>query len=297
MNGFINVLKPPGMTSHDVISFLRRTLGTKKIGHAGTLDPQAAGVLPVCVGQATRLVEHLSILNKEYLCRMTLGVISDTQDAWGTPIEYHDASAVTLNDIQRVLPLFSGEITQTVPMYSAVKKGGVPLYKLARQGKTAEPILRQVSIDSLTLLEFQSPELALLVDCSKGTYIRTLCHDIGHALGTGAVMSFLLRTRVGSFHLEDSLTLEEIAQLKERAIEQVNNKYLGLTCITLPDEEINQLKKGQSITYHESTDGQTELESTLAILDRLGQLHILAILTHSDNAKYQLKPKKVFNLE
>ena len=307
MNGFINVLKPPGMTSHDVIYFLRRELGIKKIGHAGTLDPQAAGVLPICIGQATRLVEHLNIKDKEYLCRMRLGVSSTTQDAWGSAIEYKDPTHITLTDIKNILPLFRGEIRQTVPMYSAVKMGGVPLYKLARQGKTAEPIERKVIINKLRLLEFYTPELTLLVECSKGTYIRTLCHDIGQSLSTGGIMSFLLRTRVGSFDLQDSLTLEEVARLKAAAILPMQNSILGMDGIVLTDDDLKLLRQGQRINFKNnyadqiktvvSKDTTTENDRNLAILDHFGMIQALAILITDANNTFSIKPKKVFNLE
>ncbi len=306
MNGFINVLKPPGMTSHDVISFLRRELGTKKIGHAGTLDPQAAGVLPVCVGQATRLVEYLSIADKEYLCRLKLGYTSTTQDAWGSIVEQKDPSQITLTDIENILPLFRGEITQIVPMYSAVKIGGVPLYKLARQGKTAEQVERNVIIYNLSLLEYRPPEVTMLVKCSKGTYIRTLCHDIGQRLGTGGMMSFLLRTRVGLFDLENSVTLEEIARTKAGVILPVHDNLLGLQSIILTENDLKLLRQGQRVVLRSEYIDQlkttadqlnaAESGQSYAIMDYSGKLQVLAIIIRNENT-FSLKPKKVFDME
>jgi len=155
MNGVINVLKPPGMTSHDVISFLRRELHEKKIGHAGTLDPQAAGVLPVCVGQATRLVEYLSDATKEYLCHVTFGVTTTTQDAWGEVTSSQRSDDLELERIEEVIPSFLGEITQITPAYSAVKVKGIPLYKLARQGQEIEIIPRQVNIQYIQVGKYK----------------------------------------------------------------------------------------------------------------------------------------------
>lgn len=292
MHGIINVLKPPGMTSHDVISFLRKTLGEKKIGHAGTLDPEAAGVLPVCVGQATRLVDYLSLSDKEYICQLTLGLSTDTQDAWGQKIEAKDAKNISRGILETVLVDFIGDITQETPMYSAVKVDGVPMYKLARQGKTVEPKIRKIRINYLDLLDFKDRKASLKVGCSKGTYIRTLCKDIGDCLGVGGHMSFLVRTKVGSFHIDDSLTIEEIAEVKAKAVLPAELCLEGLPKVILEDIEIKLLKNGRIIQYE-----YQNIESIVAILDNAGKLHVLAeIITDSAKTKW-LKPKRVFNLE
>lgn len=293
MNGVINVLKPPGMTSHDVVSFLRRELGEKRIGHAGTLDPQAAGVLPVCVGQATRLVEYLSDANKEYICQATFGLSTTTQDAWGEVVERREATNLTLAAIDEILPSFRGEITQITPAYSAVKRNGVPLYKLARQGKEVEAIPRQVQINNLRIIAFKAPVLSLLVECSKGTYIRALCHDLGQELGLGAHMSFLLRTRVGDFRLENSLTVEEISSLKERALLPLEYCVRDLAKITLSLEEIKCLRFGQSI---KTDDILSKTESIVAVFDEGNRLQAIAEVRGSGPI-YYLKPKKVINME
>jgi tRNA pseudouridine55 synthase len=214
MNGIINVLKPPGMTSHDVVSFLRRQFKIKRIGHTGTLDPQAAGVLPVCIGQATRLADFLSAKEKEYMCRMRLGIKTTTQDAWGKVIESTDTSLIQREIIDKSIASLRGCIRQKVPDYSAVKVGGEPLYKKARRGENVKEIIREIYIYKFDLLEYRNNEIALNIHCSKGTYIRTLCSDLGDMLGVGGHMTFLLRTRVGSFQLTESHTLEEIAARK-----------------------------------------------------------------------------------
>lgn len=238
------------MTSHDVVSFLRRQFKIKKIGHAGTLDPQAAGVLPLCIGQATRLVEFLTSDDKEYFCEMRLGLTTTTQDAWGEVIRSNDYSQITLDEITKLIPQFTGEITQLTPAYSAVKIQGIPLYKRARLGMEIQPHPRQVFIYKLEIVKFEPPRLTFLVKCSKGTYVRTICHDLGEALGVGGHLSFLLRTRVGNFTLAESVTLEEVVALKEKALLPLESCIQELTQIVLTEKEIQKIKQGQLLYLH-----------------------------------------------
>jgi len=287
MDGVINVLKPPGMTSHDVVSFLRRELQEKRIGHAGTLDPQAAGVLPVCVGQATRLVEYLSSASKEYLCHLVFGITTTTQDAWGQLLDRRDAAQLSQEQIESVLPRFRGEITQLAPAFSAVKVKGVPLYKRARQGEAVEPIPRQVVIHDLKVLWYQAPVLSMLVHCSKGTYIRTLCHDLGQAVGLGGHMAYLLRTRVGDFKLAESYTLEEISSLKEKALLPLEYCVRELPRYVGNQEEIRRLKHGQKIQVSGPVTGPN-----VAVLAEDGSLQAIVELSR-EGAKQFLRPKKI----
>ncbi|MCL4442323.1 MAG: tRNA pseudouridine(55) synthase TruB [Firmicutes bacterium] len=220
MDGILNVLKPPGMTSHDVVAFVRRVTGNKKCGHTGTLDPGAAGVLPVCLGKATKLARFVTEGDKTYRGEITLGIATSTQDAFGDILAYQDASRVTLEQFKEVIPSFLGSIEQVPPMASAIKVQGQRLYELERQGKTVEVPTRVVTIYDLKIIDswdWQTPHPRILFDCtcSKGTYVRTLCSDIGQALGCGAYMSFLLRSRVGAFGLESTVTLETLAKLAE----------------------------------------------------------------------------------
>ncbi len=220
MDGILNVLKPPGMTSHDVVAFVRRVTGNKKCGHTGTLDPGAAGVLPVCLGKATKLARFVTEGDKTYRGEITLGIATSTQDAFGDILAYQDASRVTLEQFKEVIPSFLGSIEQVPPMSSAIKVQGQRLYELERQGKTVEVPSRVVTIYDLKIIDswdWQTPHPRILFDCtcSKGTYVRTLCSDIGQALGCGAYMSFLLRSRVGAFGLESTVTLETLAKLAE----------------------------------------------------------------------------------
>lgn len=214
MNGFLNICKPAGRTSSDAVVYVRRRLprGTA-VGHGGTLDPEAMGVLPVCVGQATRLFDYIIDKQKTYVARLKLGVETDTQDATGQVVR---AAPVDLGEdaVRAILPRFVGEIEQVPPMYSALKKDGQRLYKLARRGETVEVAARKVRVDGIEYLGREDGDVHLLkIDCGKGVYIRTLCHDIGRALGCGGHMLTLTRTAAGIFKIEDALTLEDVDRL------------------------------------------------------------------------------------
>ncbi|HYF95509.1 MAG TPA: tRNA pseudouridine(55) synthase TruB [Symbiobacteriaceae bacterium] len=214
MDGILNLLKPPGMTSHDVVSVVRRVLAIKKVGHTGTLDPGVAGVLPICVGRATRLAEYIAGEDKAYRAEITFGVTTDTQDSFGAVTGETDASHIGRGDVAYAITKFQGPIMQVPPMVSAVKVDGKRLYELAREGVEVEREARPVTIHRLQLLDFRPglhPVAFVDVVCSKGTYIRTLAHDLGQALGVGAHMSYLVRTRSGPFTLQQAATLEELA--------------------------------------------------------------------------------------
>lgn len=224
MEGIINVLKPPGMTSSDVVVWMRRVLKIKKIGHTGTLDPGVAGVLPLCVGKGTRLAEYITEQGKAYRAEVAFGVTTDTQDAFGK--ELHQTKPdLKQSDLERVIPNFMGKLSQIPPMFSAVRKEGKHLYEYARQGLSIERTPREVFIYTLTLVQWyegEFPRAILDIECSKGTYIRTICHDLGQALGCGAHMSNLLRVRSGPFKIHESWTLEEI----EEAVGKSNYAFL-----------------------------------------------------------------------
>lgn len=208
----INVYKEAGFTSHDVVAKLRGILKQKKIGHTGTLDPDAVGVLPVCLGNGTRLCDMLADQDKEYVALMRLGVVTDTQDMSGRVLT-QSAVLAGEEELRRAVLSFQGEYDQIPPMYSALKVNGKKLYELAREGKEIERKPRTVTIREIRILSVDFPFVKMKVECSKGTYIRTLCHDIGKKLGCGAAMEELTRTRVGGFALEDALTLSEIENM------------------------------------------------------------------------------------
>lgn len=211
MDAVFNVLKPPGMTSHDVIGFLRRALQTKKIGHGGTLDPDAAGVLPVFAGAATRLLEFAVEGRKQYIAEFTLGQQTDTGDDSGSVVRRLPVPQLTEEGLQALLARFTGPQLQLPPMYSALKVNGQKLYELARRGVEVERQPRSIEIYKLELLNFTAASFTVAVECSKGTYIRVLGEDMAAALGTCGTMSFLLRTQVGAYTLNQSHTLQEIA--------------------------------------------------------------------------------------
>ena len=221
MDGFINVLKPTGLSSHDVVDIVRRIFKQKRVGHAGTLDPAAAGILPVALGRAARLVEYMEGADKSYRAEIAFGYATDTGDVYGEVVESVENPVLpSEEDLRSVLRHFVGEIEQTPPAYSAIKVGGQRAYDLARQGAAVEMRARTVRIDQLELVHADAAHARILVDvdCAKGTYIRSLCTDIGTALGLPATMRFLLRTRVGGFMLADSYTLEELAEVQETAL-------------------------------------------------------------------------------
>ncbi|AIQ18951.1 pseudouridine synthase [Paenibacillus sp. FSL H7-0357] len=219
LTGVLAVFKPAGYTSHDVVAKARRILGMKRIGHTGTLDPQVTGVLPLCLGRATRVVEYIQELPKEYVATLRLGMASDTEDLTGTITETVDEVKVTGEEVLAVLNSFKGVISQVPPMYSAVKVEGKRLYELAREGKTVERKSREVEIYEIEMTDMvysgNYPDITFRVLCSKGTYIRTLCVDIGRALGVPGVMVKLERTMSAGISASHCLTLEQIAEHKE----------------------------------------------------------------------------------
>ena len=215
IHGIINVYKEKGFTSHDVVAKLRGIVGQKKIGHTGTLDPDATGVLPVCLGKATKLCDLLTDKNKTYEAVLLLGKTTDTQDITGEVLEEKSTEALTEEKVREAIEGFIGDYEQIPPMYSALKVNGKKLYELAREGKVIERKARPVKILDIQILEIDLPKVRMEVSCSKGTYIRTLCHDIGEKLGCGGCMESLMRTRVSTFRIEDAKTLDEIETLKQ----------------------------------------------------------------------------------
>jgi len=212
MNGFLNILKPPGMTSAAVVAVVKRLTGEKRVGHAGTLDPEAAGVLPVMIGRAARLFDYLVDKEKAYVAEAAFGYATDTQDATGTVIEA-GTDYPTFDEVRQAARQLEGDIWQRPSMYSAIKQGGVPMYERARRGETVEVPLRQVHVESITLHE-ETPNHGVLmtVRCGRGTYIRSICDDLGKLTGCPAHMRFLLRSQSGVFTLDTAMTIEEAEQ-------------------------------------------------------------------------------------
>ena len=250
-HGIINVYKEAGYTSHDVVAKLRGICKQKKIGHTGTLDPDAVGVLPVCLGSGTKVCDLLTDRKKEYIARLRLGCVTDTQDISGQILE-ENAVTVTAGEIKKTILSFGGESMQVPPMYSALKVNGKKLYELARQGKEVERPARPITVYRLEILEEEHPEYTVKVLCSKGTYIRTLCHDIGQKLGCGAVMVSLKRTRVGEFDIKDSYKLSELQKLADEgrmleAVCPVDRLFENLAELTAKEESFKALINGNPL--------------------------------------------------
>lgn len=248
MNGVINILKPPGMTSHDVVSFVRKTLNMKKVGHTGTLDPNAAGVLPICIGQGTKVSQFLLDSVKSYRAELTLGLTSDTQDSYGV-ISKQKETDFDVETIRNAILSFKDDYMQTPPMYSAVRMNGKKLYELAREGIEVERKSRLVHIESIEIIYLKDNKVLFDVTCSKGTYVRTLCHDIGAKLGCGGIMSFLLRTKTGPFDLSTSVVLEEFRQNAEKYILPIDFPLLHLGRIDINPRVAKLALNGARISY------------------------------------------------
>lgn len=214
LDGILNILKPPGMTSHDVVSIVRKKFAMKKVGHTGTLDPNAAGVLPICLGQATKVSKYLLDSDKKYRVELKLGIRTDTEDIYGSILR-EEAVGSTREEIKEAILGFIGSYNQVPPMYSAIKVKGKRLYELARKGIEVERKARTVTIYNINIIKIGPDRVLFDVLCSKGTYIRTLCKDIGERLGCGGTMAFLLRTQSGDFNLEDAITIEELLEAEK----------------------------------------------------------------------------------
>lgn len=254
MFGFLNIYKPKGITSHDVVSILRKITKIKQIGHTGTLDPFAQGVLPICIGKATRLIEYLQD-DKEYIAQIQFGQNTDTYDIDGKVTENFDKK-ITADDLKNILPEFIGEISQLPPIYSAIKVNGKKLYDYARKGESVEIKPRKVTISKLELLDFdiEKQTAKIIVGCSKGTYIRSLAFDIGKKLGCGAFLSELTRTKAGTFNIENTVSLENL-----KAKEDVKNKLINpIDILNLPIKELSENEK-EKVSHGMSIQNTTNI--------------------------------------
>lgn len=260
-DGILVINKPPGLTSHDVVSRVRRLTHQRRVGHAGTLDPLATGVLVVCLGQATRMAEYATGGDKTYCAEIVLGIATDTYDADGR-VTARAAVHASLDDIKAVLAGFLGPILQAPPAYSAIKQGGEPLYKAARAGLDVNPEARPVRIDALRVVAYQPPVLVLQVDCGKGTYIRSLAHDLGQRLGCGAHLSALVRLRSGRFRLEDAITLDDLALAVQfgyldRFLYAPDETVLDQPAVILGPERATSVCQGKGLAIGAAPSGDT----------------------------------------
>ena len=285
--GLLIIDKPAGITSHDVVNRVRRISGIRRVGHAGTLDPLATGVLLVCVGRATRLSEYLIGQSKTYTATVRLGEETNTYDAEGEVTAVAPTDHLTPHMVEQALTPFRGEINQTPPIYSAIKKNGQPLYKLARAGQTVDIPSRQVTIYELELLACDLPDVDLRVRCSSGTYIRSLAHDLGAVLGCGGHITALRRTAISEYGIEDAITLDGLAADDWRDyLKPMDTAVAHLPAITVTDEQTAQLYVGQAIPRQPS-DPDTDLIRTY---DKVGQF-IGLLINREDN----WQPKKIFH--
>ena len=260
MNGIIVIDKPKGRTSHDMVSFMRRMTHIRRIGHTGTLDPMATGVLPVCIGSAAKAADMLTLSDKCYRAELILGRTTTTLDSEGEITGEYEVS-VTDDEIRGAILGFVGEIEQIPPMYSAIKRDGKKLYELAREGVEIEREPRRVTINSIDIAEIDGSRIVIDVSCSKGTYIRTLCDDIGKRLGTGAYMSALRRTKTGCFTLENAYTTEQIEEMAEggrleAALTSVDALFGCYDAIYLNEKQTRSIKNGVRMSWRGKREGQ-----------------------------------------
>lgn len=302
MDGVLNLNKPIGPTSHDMVSRLRRITGEKRIGHTGTLDPDASGVMVICLGKATRIVEYLTEWTKSYRAGAIFGKETDTEDASGNIMQVRDCSHITQSDIESVLPQFIGDIMQVPPMMSAVHHKGRRLYELARAGEIVEREPRPVTVHSIKLLGFQSGEDAqavLEIECSKGTYIRTLCADIGKSLGCGAHMGSLVRTAVGSFNLESAVTLDDLeCHAADGTITDlltgINDAIHAMPAVSVSDNDALKIANGVKLNADHLYNTSYTLDASVRIIDHLGNLIAIGRFVLNDENQIILRPDKVF---
>ena len=299
-HGIINVYKERGFTSHDVVAKLRGIAGQKKIGHTGTLDPDAEGVLPVCLGAATKLCDMLTDKSKEYEAVLKLGIVTDTQDTTGTVLEQHQVQ-VTEAQLEQAMQGFIGAYDQVPPMYSALKVNGKKLYELAREGKVVERKARPVEIYYLDVLEpYQQStnEIKIRVGCSKGTYIRTLCHDIGVALGCGGAMAYLQRTKVGAFTLDKAYTLAQLQEMKEQgtldsAVTPVEDFFAHLPKVVVKDSARKLVQNGNVLPETVLVQSESEEKGWFRVYDCDNRFYGIYQYIEEDHL---FKPEKMFFL-
>jgi tRNA pseudouridine55 synthase len=290
LNGILNINKPGGWTSHDVVAWVRRVLRIKRVGHAGTLDPLATGVLLVCLGQATRVVEYLMASTKTYRAEIRLGLTTDTYDIDGELLNRLPVPELTLDDLRTTLQQFTGAIMQAPPAYSAIKQDGVPLHRRARRGEDIRPAPRPVTIHGIDIVSWQTPCLVVDVTCAAGTYIRSLAHDLGQALGCGGTLNALERTRSGDFTVEQAVDLDTVAEAARGGqisdhLHPIVSALSGLEPVEVQLADVQRLRHGlpiaatgpkQPVGYAVAEDGQ-----------------VIAVLAFDDTA-VQWRPAKVF---
>jgi tRNA pseudouridine55 synthase len=298
IDGILNINKATGMTSHDVVAKVRKLLGQKRVGHAGTLDPAAGGVLPICVGQGTRVAEYLSESGKAYQAEIVFGVVTDTYDVEGAILRTADVANLTLAQIEQALPHFLGSQKQMPPRYSAIKIQGQPAYKRMRAGEEVVLEPRLIEITRLEIMAWKPPRLTLSVECSKGTYIRSLAYDLGEYLGCGAHLGGLIRTRSGPFSLTESITLEQLAEAVSTGsiasyLHPTDEAIQQFPAILLDEAAVERVLHGNAFRDNSNTPVAQYPGPGLARVYN-AQGHFLA-LAEWDTDRQVWQPKKVFD--
>ena len=301
MNGILNLNKPPGKSSFALVSLVRRLTEARRVGHGGTLDPGAEGVLPILVGQATRMSSFLLQVHKVYRAWVRLGVVTDTYDAEGSVVAQGDPSRVTREQVLEALQQFRGVIQQLPPMYSALKRQGRPLYRLARAGIQVERTPREAQVYRLELVRWEPPLLELEVECGRGTYIRSLAHDLGTTLGCGAHLHGLLRTRVGPFGIEEALSVEALFDAVhggywEQHLYPLDHLLLELPALILDEEDERAVSQGRSLPSPDTPTGVRALASG-ALCRAYSQDGRFVALLSSHGTHPEWRPSRVFLAE
>jgi tRNA pseudouridine55 synthase len=282
LSGVLVVDKPRGITSHDVVDYLRRILGTRKIGHAGTLDPSADGVLLACINKATKMVQFITQYDKEYDAVIKLGVITDTYDGEGKVLQIKDDLEIGWDQIRDAVSSFAGRIQQTTPLYSALKFQGKRMYQYARANVKVEPKRREVEIKSLEIQDVKMPLVQLKINCSKGTYIRSLASELGEKLGCGAYLFSLRRTRVGPFKVDEALSLKSISDIQaagsiEEVLWPIEKIMSDLPSIVVEESFANKIQHGLPLKSSSvlSVEGDFDVNQTISVKDK--QKRIIAV--------------------
>lgn len=302
MNGILNLNKPRGRTSFDIIAAIKKISNEKRVGHAGTLDPAASGVLPVCIGKATRVIEYLMDSTKTYNADIELGASTDTYDADGKIVKTGDCSTVTVAQVKSMLSEFRGNIIQVPPVYSALKKNGRPLYELARKGAAITPEGRPITIYDISILDWIPPIVKIRVVCGKGTYIRSLANDLGEKLGCGAFLKSLVRESYGPFNINDSITLNEFEEsvksgYREQFLYPIDAVIKHLPMVTLTEDEALMVANGVDIPIMRLlTTFSSQPLTSCYCRSYLPSGQLLAVLKYNSESRLW-HPEKVFTLD
>lgn len=295
MDGILLIDKPSGITSHDVVDYIRKKTGIKRIGHTGTLDPNATGLLILCLGKATKLSEYFVALDKTYEGKMRLGIITDSHDIDGNILQENPWTGVTENKIKKYISGFIGEIEQVPPMVSAIKVGGKRLYKIAREGLTIEREARKINVYEFSVLKTELPDIWFRVSCSRGTYVRTLCHDLGQKIGCGAVLTELQRTKIGNYSVDNAVSLEKLETKEEIQKRLISiEQSLDLPRIILSSFGENLFIHGNKVQSDEILEMNEGTKELVQVFNKQGMFLGIASVTKTAVGP-SLVPKKVFS--